>query len=105
MSVITPYQRNLLLSADRSRDVEVVRQAVEQVTLDNPFATLLDIEMVFRDAAATTFLVLDKDSAVCIAFGMANWKKTLLHIAKEIDVDTKFDAAVSANHARLLQPR
>jgi hypothetical protein len=103
MSVITPYQRNVLLSADRSRDVEVVYEAIGKVTLDNPFATLLDIEMVFRDAAANSYLIIDKDAVTHIVFGMEAWHAKLTSLA--IDSADNWASLIKLNHARLAQHR
>lgn len=98
MSVITPHQRNALLLADRSREVEIVLREIEQVMVDNPFLTLLDIEMVFRNAAGNSYLVMDEDGTLTIVFGMQAWQQALLTIKP----DEGFRAQ-STNYARLLQ--
>jgi hypothetical protein len=72
MNPITPQQRNALLLADRSRDVHLVYEAVVKVTEDNPALTLLDIELVFRDAAGNSYLVIGEDGTLRIVFGMLN---------------------------------
>lgn len=59
--MLTPDQRHTLLMADRSRDGATVRQAIVKVMADNPKASLLDIEMAFRDAAAHSYLVAGPD--------------------------------------------
>ena len=87
-------QRHELLLADRSRDVEMIRTAIDKVMADNPDATLLDCEMAFRDAAANTYLVMDEEGTLHIVFGMQAWRAALIEIGKRVG---------SANHARLLQ--
>lgn len=103
MSVITPYQRNVLLAADRSRDVDVVYEAIGKVTLDNPFATLLDIEMTFRDAAANSYLILDKQGVLHIMIGMDAWHAELTRM--KMDSADNWAGLIKVNHARLAQHR
>jgi hypothetical protein len=105
MSVITPHQRNALLIADRTREVEVILREIEQVMVDNPFLTLLDIEMVFRDAAAATYLVMGEDGELSIVFGMMAWSEAMADMLPDNTdrAHSLLSQAVSINHARLLQ--
>ena len=50
-------QRHALLLADRSHDAGLIRETINRVLNDNASVTLLDCEMAFRDAAASTYLV------------------------------------------------
>jgi hypothetical protein len=98
VSVITPHQRNALLIADRTREVEVVLREIEQVMVDNPFATLLDIEMVFRDAAANSYLVMSEQGELSVVFGMQAWQQALLEFKPD-----EGSRAQSTNYERLLR--
>jgi hypothetical protein len=58
--MITKAHRNMLLVADRTRDLDVIAVVIDHVLAESR-ATLLDIEMCFRDAAALTYLVANGD--------------------------------------------
>ena len=58
-----------LLLADRSHDTAAIAAAIEVALRDNPNASLLEIEMAFRDSASTTYLVLTTERLE-IVFGM-----------------------------------
>ena len=47
----------MLLVADRTRDVDVIAAIVDHVLTENPDATLLDVEMCFRDGAGHSYLI------------------------------------------------
>jgi len=48
---IDKHHRNMLLVADRTRDLDVIAAVIEVVLTESPGATLLDVELCFRDAA------------------------------------------------------
>jgi hypothetical protein len=79
--MITPEQRRVLLKADRSRDVQLIRDTITAVMALNQSATLLDCEMCFRDAAAQTYLVVDKDGGLHIVFGIQARLAKLLEVS------------------------
>jgi hypothetical protein len=55
--MITREHRNMLLVADRTRDVDVIAAIVDHVLTENPDATLLEIEMCLRDGAGHSYLI------------------------------------------------
>lgn len=69
---ILPHHRHALLTADRSRDANVMAEAIETVLAEVPGCTLLDAEIVLRDGGAQAFLVADGSERrvkVCIGVG------------------------------------
>lgn len=60
---------NVTAVADRSHDTAAIAAAIEVALRDNPNASLLEIEMAFRDSASTTYLVLTTERLE-IVFGM-----------------------------------
>ena len=66
---LSSTQRHQLLLADRSHDTAAIAAAIEVALRDNPNASLLEIEMAFRDSASTTYLVLTTERLE-IVFGM-----------------------------------
>lgn len=62
-------QRRDLLQAERSHVRETIADAISEVLERAPGATFLDAEMTFRDAGASTFLVVTDDTGnvkICI---------------------------------------
>lgn len=99
--MLTPDQRHALLLADRSRNSDVIRGAIERVQENNPSATLLDCEMAFRDAAAQTYLVIDAEGVLHIAMGMQAWRELTILAGEGRGTAEHWEATVKANHARL----
>jgi hypothetical protein len=78
MTVLNSEHRQRLLLAERNRDVGKIVEAIAEVTNDAPGATMLDVDMVFRDAGAQTFLVAEGDSGgVKICFGITEARAAL----------------------------
>jgi hypothetical protein len=69
---LTPHQRRDLLRIEQSRDAAAITDAINQVLADNPDTDLLEIEMVFRAAASTAFLVAD-GAGFRIVIGVQAW--------------------------------
>ena len=68
-------QQHALLIAERSRDVGVITAAVNDVLAENPHATLLDIEMAFRDEGSRVYLIAG--STLSVVIGMPAWRAAL----------------------------
>ena len=60
-AALTKQHRNMLLVADRTRDLDVIAAVIE-VVLTESHATLLDIEIAFRDAACLTYLITNGEA-------------------------------------------
>ena len=60
-AALTKQHRNMLLVADRTRDLDVIAAVIE-VVLTESHATLLDIEIAFRDAACLTYLIANDEA-------------------------------------------
>ena len=73
---ITVEQRQQLLVADRTRDIEVISHIVDDMLVEHPDVTPLDIEMCFRDAAAQTYLIA-AGGTLSIVLGMPAWRDAL----------------------------
>ena len=58
---ITSYQRRDLLRIERGRDADFIALAIRRVLADNPTACLPEIEMTFRAAASSAFVIADGD--------------------------------------------
>jgi hypothetical protein len=86
---LTPYERRNLLRVERSRDADAITDAVNQVLRDNPDADLLQIEMTFRAAAGTAFLV-----AFEVVVGMKNWVAALDAFGRTPETNRQLLAAV-----------
>ena len=56
----------MLLVADRTRDVDVIAAIVDHVLTENPDATLLEIEMCFRDGAGHSYLIANGNPRIAI---------------------------------------
>jgi len=55
--ILNAELRHALLMAERSRDPIVITAAIKVVMDKAPGATLLDVDMTFRDAGAPTHLI------------------------------------------------
>jgi hypothetical protein len=74
--MITAKQRHQLEVADRTRDLDVIGIIVDDMLVEHPEVTPLDIETALRDAAARTYLVV-KDGEVNVVLGMQDWLNAL----------------------------
>jgi hypothetical protein len=74
--MLTPHQRRDLLRIEQSRDAAAITPAINQVLVDNPDTDLLEIEMTFRAAAGTAFLVATAEGFE-VVIGMKNWVAAL----------------------------
>jgi hypothetical protein len=73
---LTAHQRRDLLRVERSRDAAAITAAINQVLADNPDADLVEIEMTFRAAAGTAFLIATAKGFEVVV-GMKNWVAAL----------------------------
>jgi hypothetical protein len=78
--MLTPKQKHALLLADRTKDLRIVVDAINEVMAENPNASYLDVEMTFRDAAAQTYLVVNNENKMIILFGISKWLETLAEL-------------------------
>jgi hypothetical protein len=76
--VITAEQRHQLEVADRTRDIDVIGVIVDDMLVEHPEVTPMDIETALRDAAAQTYLIAH-DGEVSIVLGMPDWLTALEH--------------------------
>jgi len=74
--MITAKQRHQLEVADRTRDIDVIGIIVDDMLVEHPEVTPLDIETALRDAAARTYLIVN-DGEISVVLGMQNWLDTL----------------------------
>ena len=72
---ITSYQRRDLLRIERGRDADFIALAIRRVLADNPTVSLAEIEMTFRAAAGTAYIVAGEPFSVVIGF--ASWHSAL----------------------------
>ena len=72
---LTPHQRRDLLRIERGRDADFIALAIRRVLADNPTASLAEIEMTFRAAAAKSYVVAGEPFTVVIGF--AAWHSAL----------------------------
>jgi len=91
---LTPHQRRDLLHIERSRDAETITTAIQAVLLDNPDADLLEIEMTFRAAAGTAFLVATAEGFE-VVIGMKNWVAALDAFGRTLETNRQLLAAVA----------
>ena len=68
-------QRHALLIAERSRDIDIITAAVTAVLATNRGATLLDVEMAFREGGSPVYLIASPTLSVVI--GMPAWRAAL----------------------------
>lgn len=90
---LTPHERRNLLRVERSRDADAITDAVNQVLRDNPDADLLEIEMTFRAAAGTAFLVATAEGFEVVV-GMKNWVAALDALGRTPETNRQLLAAV-----------
>ena len=64
-----------LLVADRSRDLELIRATVEDLLEADPAISLLEVEMVFRDGACASYMLVGDPFSIVI--GMPAWRDAL----------------------------
>jgi hypothetical protein len=76
---LTADQRHALLLADRSRSIDVITAAVDQVLADDPDANLLDCETAFRDSAAQAY-VIACGAKFRIVLGVLAWRAALAEV-------------------------
>jgi hypothetical protein len=66
---LTADQRHALLLADRTRDVGQITVVIERVLAANPDADLFDIELAFRDAACSAYVIAGPSKAFHVVTG------------------------------------
>jgi hypothetical protein len=91
---LTPDQRRDLLLTERTRDAEVIAAVVNRVLAENPDADLLEIEMTFRAAGGTAFLVVTADGFDVI-IGMKNWVAALDEFGRTPEMNRQLLAAAA----------
>ena len=80
--------------ADRTGDIDWITATIYQTLADNPDTDLLEIEMTFRAAAGTAFLVVTADGFEVI-IGMKNWVAALDAFDRTPEVNRQLLAAVA----------
>jgi len=75
-AMLTPLERRNLLRIEQSRDAVTIASAIKTALADNPAVALLEIEMLFREAASSAFLVAD-DDGFYVVIGIRNWSDEL----------------------------
>lgn len=90
---LTPHERRNLLRVERSRDADAITDVVNQVLRDNPDADLLEIEMTFRAAAGTAFLVATAEGFEVVV-GMKNGVAALDAFGRTPETNRQLLAAV-----------
>ena len=78
---LTPDQRRHLLRIERSRDAATIADAIEAVLADNPDADLLEIELTFRSAGGSAYLVATTEGFTVI-IGMKAWVAELSRLGR-----------------------
>lgn len=63
--MLTRQHRNMLLVADRTRNLDVIAVVIDHVLAESG-VPLLDIEMCFRDAACHTYLIANGTPKIVI---------------------------------------
>ena len=74
--MITAKQRHQLEVADRTRDIDVIGIIVDDMLVEHPEVTPLDIETALRDATAQTYLIVN-EGEISVVLGMQSWLNTL----------------------------
>ena len=101
--MLTPHQRRDLLRIEQSRDAAAITPAINQVLVDNPDTDLLEIEMTFRAAAGTAFLVATAEGFE-VVIGMKNWVAALDALAERRNRtgrNSQTERSVTASERRL----
>ena len=80
-AMLTPLERRNLLRIEQSRDAVTIASAIKTVLVDNPAVDLLEIEMPFREAASSAFLVAD-DDGFYVVIGIRNWSAELNRLGR-----------------------
>ena len=75
--MITAAQRHQLEVADRTRDIDVIGIIVDDMLVEHPTVTPLDIETALRDAAAHTYLIANDEGEFFVVIGMQDWLNAL----------------------------
>lgn len=83
--MLTAKQKQVLLLADRTKNLENVCKVINSILAENKDATLFDMEMAFREAAAQTYLVVNKENKLHIVFGMTRWLEALSALTTDRD--------------------
>ena len=74
--MITAKQRHQLEVADRTRDIDVIRIIVDDMLVEHPEVTPIEVETALRDARAQTYLIVN-DGEISVVLGMQSWLNTL----------------------------
>jgi hypothetical protein len=68
--MLSSRHRRQLLKAERTQHVGTITAAIDAILKDEPTATPLDVEMVFREATTNTYLIAtDRPGEYLICFG------------------------------------
>ena len=86
--MLTKQHRNMLLVADRTRNLDVIAVVIDHVLAES-HATLLDVEMAFRDAACLTYLVANGEPRI------------VLHMPAMLQALAELDITPEENRTRL----
>ena len=89
---LTPRQRRDLLRIERSRNATAIADAIKWALADNPTASLAEIEMMFRAAAGTAYIVAGEPFTVVVGF--ANWHSALGRLGMTAEMNRAVLAAV-----------
>jgi hypothetical protein len=92
--MITAKQRHQLEVADRTRDIDVIGIIVDDMLVEHPEVTPIDIETSLRDAAAQTYLIVN-DGEISVVLGMQSWLTTLEQLGVTPDENRAALAALS----------
>ena len=68
-------QVHSLLVAERSRDIDLITEAIAAVLVVSPETNLLEVDEVFRDAGSPVYLIAKPE--LTIAIGMPAWRSAL----------------------------
>ena len=74
--MITSEQRHQLEVADRTRDIDVIRIIVDDMLVEHPEVTPLEVETALRDARAQTYLIVN-EGEISVVLGMQEWLAAL----------------------------
>ena len=94
---LDPKQRHRLLMADRTGDTGWITATINLMLADNPDTDLLEIEMTFRAAAGTAFLVATADGFEVI-IGMKAWVAALDAFGRTPELNRQLLAVIRLHH-------
>ena len=82
---LTPHQRRDLLRAEQGRDADFIALAIKRVLAVHSTASLAEIEMTFRAAGGTAYIIAGEPFSVVIGFAACHSELGRLGMTAEMN--------------------